>query len=314
MEEQTKPQQTWVQKNKRFLVIAIIVITIILFALTIIRFGWDWTGLTSVTGPTVHQNEQYRPAKTLWDVLQLLIVPIILVIAGFWLNQIQKSREEKSGEKRAKTEQNIAIDSQREAAYQAYLDHMSDLFLKEHFSVSKPPPEVCFMGRARTLAVLRRLDGQRKECLLLFLSESNLYKTIGLSYADLSGIDLREIRLRDADLSGADLSGADLSGADLSGANLCGADLRRSTSSEFGMMPTNLSGADLRGADLSKTDLSKADLSKAKYNMQEITKKDEKGQPVIDEQGNPVMLGKTKWPDGFVPQTKGANCVDCQTP
>ncbi len=259
--------RSWWQKIKQhpFIVAGIIVVifAFIAFTFAVSEFGLDWIGFTSATGPTLQPNEQYRPAKTLWDVLQLLIVPIILVIAGFWLNQIQKSREEeaikqraeierKAGEKRAQTERDIANDSQREAAYQAYLDHMSDLFLKEHFSVSKPPPEdVCSMGRARTLAVLRRLDGERKGCLLLFLSESNLYKIIDLNYADLSGSDLREIRLHDAKLCEVNLRNADLSGADLAGADLAGADLTKANLSGTRVTEEQLKKAmSLKGATM----------------------------------------------------------------
>src|SRR5947209_7770903 len=94
---------SWWQKNKRLLVIVgiVIIVLLIAFALAVYMLGWDWTGFTGMTGPTVHPNEQYRPAKTLWDILQLLIVPVILAIGGFWLNQIQKSREEKITEQRA---------------------------------------------------------------------------------------------------------------------------------------------------------------------------------------------------------------------
>ena len=41
--------------------------------------GWrDWTGVGERRWH-VAQGEQVQPSKTLWDVLQLLIVPAILV-------------------------------------------------------------------------------------------------------------------------------------------------------------------------------------------------------------------------------------------
>src|SRR6266566_7703030 len=134
-------QQTWWQKNKQVLIIAtVVIVAVIIFALAVYWFGWDWTGFTSATGPTLKPNEQYRPAKTLWDVLQLLIVPIILAIGGFWLNQIQKRREEKAteqrveaerkaAEQRAQTEREIVEDNQHEIALQMYIDKMSELLL-----------------------------------------------------------------------------------------------------------------------------------------------------------------------------------------
>jgi len=85
-------QHVWWQKNKRLLItIAVILLVLLLvFTLAVSFFGWDWSGFTDTTGPTLKPNEQYRPAKMLWDALQLLIVPIILAIGGFWLNQIQQ--------------------------------------------------------------------------------------------------------------------------------------------------------------------------------------------------------------------------------
>src|SRR5436305_7692273 len=102
--------RSWWQKNKRRFIIAIIVVIALLiaFALAVYFFGWDWTGLTSATGPTLKPNEQYRPPKIFWDVLQLLIVPIILAVGGFWLNQLQKTRDERLTEQRTKTEHEAA--------------------------------------------------------------------------------------------------------------------------------------------------------------------------------------------------------------
>src|SRR5260370_40128870 len=104
----------------------IIVLVIIALAVAGYRFQWDWTGLPEHISPKVPQNQQYQPAKTAWDWLQLLFVPIILAIGGFWLNQIQKDRDERIAEKRAQTERKIAEDNQREAALQAYIDKMSE--------------------------------------------------------------------------------------------------------------------------------------------------------------------------------------------
>src|SRR6266516_2082501 len=139
-----KPLPSWWQniRQHRYIFIGGIVGLLVLaaFALAVMLFDWDWTGFTSMTGPTVHPNEQYRPAKTLWDVLQLLIVPVILAIGGFWLSQIQKDREQKrekrevaeraEREKREQEERDrlahaIAEDNQREAALIDYINYIS---------------------------------------------------------------------------------------------------------------------------------------------------------------------------------------------
>src|SRR5207253_922099 len=90
--------------------ILIICTIVILLLLVEYRLNWEWSWTDFST-------------KTLWDWLQLLFIPIMLAIGGFWLNQIQKSREEKTteqraeieqkaAEKRAQTEQAIASDNQ----------------------------------------------------------------------------------------------------------------------------------------------------------------------------------------------------------
>src|SRR5438128_1123169 len=144
------------------LVVALIVAIILGYWL-----NWEWTGLGSYIPPTKGSN--FQRAKTLWDWLQLLIIPVVLAVAGFWLNQIQKSREEKTTERRAKIEQETTLNNQRQAALQGYIDQMSELLLKEHLRESKPEDEVRKIARVRTLTVLQQLDAVRKFSVLLFL-------------------------------------------------------------------------------------------------------------------------------------------------
>jgi uncharacterized protein YjbI with pentapeptide repeats len=96
---------------------------------------------------------------------------------------------------------------------------MAGLLLDRGLRTAEPNAEVWSVARARTRAMLRRLDGARKEDLLEFLAEA------GLIGRDRIGIDLAEADLGEADLSGADLTGATLHGADLTGADLTGATL-----------------------------------------------------------------------------------------
>ncbi len=51
----------------------------------------------------------------------------MLAIGGFWFNQIQKDREQKAAEQRAKTEQTIAENNQQEVALQEYINKMGGL-------------------------------------------------------------------------------------------------------------------------------------------------------------------------------------------
>ena len=297
----------WKQiKQHPFIVAGIIVV---LFAIIVcglvVYFGWDWTGFNGgysqiTTTSTNHGTTTVTvkpPAKTLWDLLQLLIVPVVLAIAGFWLNQIQKDREQRAADERAETEREIALDNQRETALQEYLDSISELLLHEKLRESEAEDEVRKIARVRTLTVLPRLDPIRKGSVLQFLEECGLIDSgnpiIDLNRADLSRVqlykpwlnevDLHETNLSEADLYEADLLGANLSKADLYGAHLVGAilyvnlkeaklfgaDLHRAELGE-----ANLSGADLSEADLHRTSLREADLSGATMRAANLSEAD----------------------------------------
>src|SRR5579864_1129885 len=107
---------TWWQQIRRrrvaIGVVGVILVVVIALIIAVHWFGWDWTGFTSATGPTLKPNEQYRPAKTLWDWLQLLIVPLVLAIAALLFNLATTRTEQKIGARRYKQDQEIALDKQ----------------------------------------------------------------------------------------------------------------------------------------------------------------------------------------------------------
>jgi hypothetical protein len=64
-------------------------------------FGWKWTGL---------------PKRTLWDWLELLIVPVVLAVGGYLFTRSENRTTRTAAERRAQDE-----------ALQAYLDGMAQL-------------------------------------------------------------------------------------------------------------------------------------------------------------------------------------------
>jgi uncharacterized protein YjbI with pentapeptide repeats len=277
---------TWLRKNWR-VVLSIVVGVVLLLLVWMGYLRWvkgypwaDWTGFGEYTG----QVEKNNRGKTLWDWLQLLIIPFVLAMGAYFLNRSERINDRK-----------IAEDRQREAALQAYFDKMTELLLdKEHpLRKSDPDDEVRVVARTRTLATLLKLDAGRKGMLIRFLIEGKLIyldfplNETSLEKADvdkvllihLSGADLKGAILNGAYLSGADLSGADLSGADLGRANLSktnlsnavlnrailkGADLRKAEMSGTSCIRANMIGADLSGAGLNSADLGEATLIQAK--------------------------------------------------
>ena len=163
----------------RTVLIALLSAVIVLIILVILGyiFNWEWTGLTATdkSKPTTNIII-YQPGKTLWDWLQLLIIPAVLAVAGYVINLTISRGEQAATDQRDKTERAIALDNQQEAALQAYIDKISELLLKEHLGelttdgkLKSEYEQVQKIARVRTLTVIRGLDTIRKASVILFL-------------------------------------------------------------------------------------------------------------------------------------------------
>ncbi len=123
--------------------------------------GYYTTSITrTISGspPTLTRTETYQPGKTLWDWLQLLIIPTVLAVGGYVINLTVSRGEQEATKQRAKTEREIADDNQREAALLAYLDKMSELLLEKELRKSTEDSEVRKIARVRTLTVLHGVE------------------------------------------------------------------------------------------------------------------------------------------------------------
>jgi hypothetical protein len=252
----------------RFLpLLALAVVAVLLLAALILAgYPYAWTGFGTSGTP-----ETPASYKTLWDWLELLIIPATLLIGGYLLNRADKRHDDARAARDLREDREIAEQRTQETALQTYLDQMARLMLENSLS-STPTPEAKDVARVWTLTVVRRVDAERKGIVLQFLHESKLLQRgspiVNLTYADFSGADLAWAELSGADLSWANLAGADLSRANLHGTDLHGTDLRR---------------ANLDGADLGTTNLAEADLGEATY------------------------TAATTWPPDFDPAQAGAS-------
>jgi uncharacterized protein YjbI with pentapeptide repeats len=271
---------------------------------------WNWTGFgeyIQVKSPASVGSGgtwEYHPAKTLWDWLQLLLIPFLLAIGGYLFNRNLKQRDERA-----------AIENQRETALNSYFTTITELLLKPRTEPSPPPepvaaiiitgkkperpepvkaperplePLTASVIRGRTLSTLKILDGKRKGELFRFLIEARLIveekqegKTlppppvIQLEHADLSGAELAGLRF-----AGVDFRKVDLRSADLTFANLKGAKVDETTKIDrkwyrvwsllngrlvgLNLRRVDLKHADLTGVDFGHLDLSGANLSGAR--------------------------------------------------
>jgi uncharacterized protein YjbI with pentapeptide repeats len=225
--------------------------------------------------------------KTVWDLLQLLIVPLALAVIGLWFASQQDARQQQIETQRAEAERKLAVQRAQDEALQTYLDQMSQLMLDRKLLEAGQGTPLYTLAQARTSTLILRLDAEHNESVTRFLINSGLAKSseasarllreITLSHATLSNAYLPDADLFVADLSSADLSGAVLDGANLRGADLSGADLRhadlyKADLSDAILGGADLSGANLRGADLRHAYLLGADLRDANLRRADLNR------------------------------------------
>lgn len=185
--------------------------------------------------------------KTVWDVLQLLIIPVTLAVVAAYLDRLER-----------KTDRENVKDNQREALLQSYIEFMTRLVLEKGLSESKEGDKVREIAQVKTETTYQQLDPKRNESLVKFLSRLGLVQGEygGMEEGHdpiimLVGINLKGVRFIELNLRGAVLIAAVLRDTKLIGIDFSGAILNHTS---------------LAGADLSNTNLSYADLTCAKLN------------------------------------------------
>jgi uncharacterized protein YjbI with pentapeptide repeats len=234
--------------------------------------------------------------KSLWDFLDLLIVPLALAIIGFGFAAQQQARQTQLEHQRSARAQAVEELRAQNEALQAYLDQMNNLMLEKGLLRSKVGDTVFTLAQARTTTGISQFDGEHNQAVTRFLSDSGLLRDPALlAKAGLEGADLHKAVLQEANLAGtqldranlteavlssavffatekvgedtnhitADLTRADLTKATLLEADLTECTLDRATLTKATLQGANLSGASLQDANLTEAALQEADLSGA---------------------------------------------------
>jgi uncharacterized membrane protein len=224
--DRERPSRRW----KRVVWISGSILTLVV-VLVLIRLGYAHRA----TGFGQYKvNGEVQPFKTLWDWLDLLIVPIVLAIGGYLFTRSESQRTQEAADQQRTLDRELADERRQDDMLQAYLDGMSELLSDEKRPLHRAErgDRLSTVARARTLTVLRRLDGERKGNVVQFLSESGLITKdsliLDLNKCDLSGANVSFVNLSKAylfwtTLKGANMSGAILKGANMSRANMSGA-------------------------------------------------------------------------------------------
>lgn len=215
MEKQSlriKIHQVWASWWGWILFAIVLVVVVALLVMLV------WTGVVDTGFGEYVPDPAVKPdpvrAKTLWDWMDLLLVPLLLALGAWLLNPSARAREHEAEERRIEEQRWIELDRSRGAALQTYLDRMTEL-ITDGLLESKPDEAKRSIARARTVTMLRQLDGQRRDLLLRFLREAGLMEkeaVATLQRADLSKADLSRVDLSQAELEGINLSQANLKG------------------------------------------------------------------------------------------------------
>lgn len=262
----------------------VVLSSIALLLLVIIRpdLAPSWSGF----GQTSEPQAGVEPAKDLWDWLQLLAIPLFLGIGAWWLGSSLWTTGQTVVKNRVQSERELEAARQHRAALESYFDNISDLLIDGRlYAGGNRGSSVRSVAQARTLALLRSVDGKHRGEAVQFLYDSGLVgpsrvvelRRADLRKAQLAGAVLTKAYFWQANLSGADLGGANLNGADfwlsnLRGARLAGASLRRAHLGGADLSDADLRGADLTGANLRDAVLDGADLTQAIVTAEQLSR------------------------------------------
>jgi uncharacterized protein YjbI with pentapeptide repeats len=225
-----------------------------------------WTGFSGSPSPIIGV-----PPKTLWDWLDLLIIPIVIAVSVWFLNRSETRKERQIAQIRYDTAQERLHDE----TLQKYYDKMAELLLKHNLRDSESEyDEVRSVARATTLAVLRMLDGKRKADVLKFLYASDLINennVIPLRTANFTSTQLSNSRFSHSHLNGTDLEGSVLDNCYFIACTLTKARFDRSSLHEVRLQNCNIQLGQFSECEMSRLDFWESNLDLAQFNKARLT-------------------------------------------
>ncbi len=234
-------------KRKLVQILLIIVIISLLIIAIIQGYRFPWTGFSGISSKSVGiQNP-----KTLWDWMELLIIPCLLGFLAYLFTNSQKSRE-----------LSVAQINKRDKALQQYFDYMTILLINEDAFTDERIEVTKRIARATTLAVLEILDGKQKGHVLRFLIEAELIQK-GNQFINLRRANLEDLELDPGSYNNCNLNGANLDRASLAWCHFCDSDMTGITMQNADLESTDFYNVDLDYALLNNSDLYHANLRKA---------------------------------------------------
>lgn len=228
--------------------ITIIILCIIGFAiyLSLLPVLPAWTGF----GESI-KDETKEAAKTLWDWLDLLIIPAVIGLLGWLYSQTEKIKTKKRDEERSQNE-----------VLESFLLTMTNLII-EHKLHDTPNRQILSIARARINIALHNLNGSRKGQVLQFLYESDLIDLtpkINLIGINFQNVVIDEIVLGKSEIKGSYFNNSSIQKANLSGGVFIGCDFSDANLSQSLVTNTDFSYSNFTNAILNNMDLTSVNL------------------------------------------------------
>jgi len=202
-------------------------------------YQYPWTGF----GPVGGEGISIRPQKTLWDWMQLLLMPLVLAIIAFLFTRAQRDRDTKLSS------------LQRGAdALHNYLDYMTRLLVEQDLTDDSLIERASRVAKARTTSLLDQLTGTQKGHLLRFIADSGLLDREG-PFLSLERANFQATELEPGLYRNCRLHGVNLDRAVLEHCSFDESDLASST-----IMDARLEGADFYKSNMDYVLLTRSDL------------------------------------------------------
>lgn len=200
-------------------------------------------------------------SKTLWDWLELIVIPFVLSLIAWFLSLSDKKHELER-----------ETDAQHQKTLIDFLEKIHELVVTDRLGDSSCTSDINQLARSYILFVFRALDKNRKAEALQIIYEMKLINC--MPKIKLHGANLNNSHLESAPLIGVEIKGAYFKNANFKhanlqnsiflGSNFCNADFRNSNLTNVDFSYSDLTNANFKGCQLSSTIFSYAKTQGAK--------------------------------------------------
>jgi uncharacterized protein YjbI with pentapeptide repeats len=226
---------------------------------------WHWAGFQD---------------KTVWDFLELLIVPALIAVSVAYLSIQERKNELIQTEKNNALQRELTDIRLQEERIENYLQKMTDLLTEKSLNRSKAHDPSRVAARSLTGWILARIHHPRRGFILSFLYEAGLLTTHDPKIV-AKNINLSQVYLPNTDLNNINLSGAILVKSNFMWSNLKNSNFSHALINESSFFETdftncnfkeaNLSGAKMKLCNFTNVDFSNANLRGAVLSMANLT-------------------------------------------